>query len=476
MGYGDELMVTGRARVMQQRDPRKCLVTYQGIEKWTRYSRVFDNNPRIAKRGETGDFQELKARDANGLRPYHTAKTDQRWGYNRHFRPDAGELYFSLAEKTFAAPYRPQVVIEPTIKAGASPNKQWGLERWQEFARLMRKAGYALTQFGPPGTRPLQGAELIETPDFRSACAVLANARAYVGHEGGLHHAAAALGIPGVVIFGGFTPVELTGYPMHLNLGVGIDAACGMRTPCAHCAKEMAAIEPDMVLAELRALLARGEGRGKNVKNCGGVWLPDGEQHLVEWMKNRNEVIDGKLTYQYHKFQAAMLHVKQFRTAVDVGAHCGLWSMHLAKRFETVHAFEPVADHRECFLANVTGVNAVLHAAALGEREGMVSMNSAATSSGDTTVSEGDDVPLKMLDSYNLRDVDFIKLDCEGYELFALKGGTETIKRCKPCVIVEQKPGKAQQFGLPETGAVDWLRAMGAVLRKEISGDYILSW
>jgi len=108
---------------------------------------------------------------------------------------------------------------------------------------------------GGKGTHPLQHATLIPTEDFRLACAVLARARAYVGHEGGLHHAAAALGIPGVVIFGGFTPVELTGYAIHHNLGVSLAAACGMRMPCAHCAAAMADITPERVLRELAAVL-----------------------------------------------------------------------------------------------------------------------------------------------------------------------------------------------------------------------------
>jgi hypothetical protein len=80
------------------------------------------------------------------------------------------------------------------------------------------------------------------------------------------------------------------------------------------------------------------------------------------------------------------------------------------------------------------------------------------------------------LDEFDLQDVDFIKIDTEGHELFVLKGARDTLERCKPCVMVEQKPGKAQQFGLPQTAAVDYLRELGAVLRGELSGDYILSW
>lgn len=212
------------------------------------------------------------------------------------------------------------------------------------------------------------------------------------------------------------------------------------------------------------------------MKQIGGVWLPDGETHLVEWMQQKNQVIDGKLTYQWDKLQAALRYVRSWGCAVDIGAHCGLWSMHLVKLFKAVHAFEPVQAHRECFEANVGKDQAFLYPVALGDKVGRVAIHTAPTSSGDSWVEGEGDIALRRLDEYDLWKVDFVKLDCEGYELFALRGGEETLKRCKPCVIVEQKPGRAQKFGLPEIGAVEYLESLGAKLRRVMSGDYILSW
>ncbi len=211
-----------------------------------------------------------------------------------------------------------------------------------------------------------------------------------------------------------------------------------------------------------------------SLKETGGVWLPENEKHLCELMSQNNKIVNGKLTYQYHKLEMAMEHVTRFRTAIDVGAHCGLWSMHLVDRFDYVEAFEPVELHREAFRMNVKG-NYALRECALGETEGSVSMYTADTSSGDTTVAGDGDIPMHRLDDLlDLDDVDFIKLDCEGYELFALKGGIELIKRCKPVICVEQKPGKGKQFGLGDTDAVKWLESIGYTLVNQYSGDYIL--
>lgn len=215
------------------------------------------------------------------------------------------------------------------------------------------------------------------------------------------------------------------------------------------------------------------------MKSFQGIWFPDHETHLQQWMAKAGEIVDGKGTYQIKKLRTAVGLCEQRRVAVDVGGHVGLWSMQLKKMFMRVHAFEPVAAHRECFVKNVIdtagmGEDPILHEVALGEKEGSVSIHTTNTSSGDSWVKGDGDIPMITLDSLALEEVDFMKLDCEGYELFALRGAVDTIARCKPVIIVEQKPGRAQKFGLPETGAVTFLQGLGYKLAKEMSGDYLM--
>jgi hypothetical protein len=118
--------------------------------------------------------------------------------------------------------------------------------------------------------------------------------------------------------------------------------------------------------------------------------------------------------------------------------------------------------------------NVTLHAAALGEHEGSVRIETAPTSSGDSRVGGDGEIPLHTLDSYSLTDVDFIKLDCEGYEYFALKGGEQTIREWLPTIIVEQKPGRGQRFGLSELQAVEWLMSLGYSCVAKMSGDFVM--
>jgi FkbM family methyltransferase len=216
------------------------------------------------------------------------------------------------------------------------------------------------------------------------------------------------------------------------------------------------------------------------MKECGGIWLPDREQHLVEHMRMVGCVVEGRLTYQYHKLLAGMPYVRQWRTALDVGAHVGLWSMHLAKRFTKVIAFEPDAEHRACFKRNIyngSSAHVALVGVALGDKASKASLGFEEGSSGGTHLIEGNDVEVWPLDYFSFEEVDFVKIDVEGYELFVVQGGERTIRTHRPVMVVEQKPkGLAERYGKKQRDAVDQLLKWGAKVRKEISGDVILSW
>ena len=85
---------------------------------------------------------------------------------------------------------------------------------------------------------------------FAGRVRVLRDARGYVGPEGGMHHAAAALKVPAVVFFGGANSVQSTGYEDHHNIGG--DAPCGNWAPCAHCAEIMNATTPERVIQAVK--------------------------------------------------------------------------------------------------------------------------------------------------------------------------------------------------------------------------------
>lgn len=237
-------MATAQVKRLHQLHARPVLVVdARGRPQW---NPVFENNPNIVREPSR---KALCLVNASGLRPYIQAKTVKRWVWRR-WAIEPGQLFLSAAECAFAAAHAGHVLVEPNTKVGnGHANKAWPWQRWQALV----DRGGDFVQVGAPGTRALRGVKFVQTDSFRMGCAVLSVSRAFVGAEGGLHHAAAALGVPAVVLFSEFISPDITGYSSHRNLRhAGV--ACGSRLPCAGCAASMLAISVDEVAGALESL------------------------------------------------------------------------------------------------------------------------------------------------------------------------------------------------------------------------------
>lgn len=205
-----------------------------------------------------------------------------------------------------------------------------------------------------------------------------------------------------------------------------------------------------------------------------GLAFPQADEFMV-----RELACDG--TYQIAHLTEALRHVTNFSCAVDAGAHIGTWSTVMARQFQRVVAFEPSPDTFACLEWNLThaGLTHVeRHHAALGAAPGSVSMhldalNEARANTGARFAKPGGDIPVITLDSLALQEVGFLKLDIEGSELFALQGATDTLLRCRPIVLFEDKRLWTRHFGLPKDAVARFLLARGYHHLARVSMDEI---
>lgn len=249
MGWGDEIIVTGMARRLQENNPlRVRVLDKRGRARW---HAIWDGNPRLAPPDLNTEVQTLT--NGPGRRPYIARETERCWVWRDWICP-VGEIYLSECERAFGANHAGRVILEPNVKPKASPNKDWGWARWAEVSRQLLKQGHAVTQLGAAGSPRLPGVEFIPTDSFREACAVLAVSRLAILPEGGLHHAAAALGTAAIVIFGGYISPQQTGYAHQVSLFTG-GTPCGKRIRCPHCVEAMNRIRVAEVMEHALTLL-----------------------------------------------------------------------------------------------------------------------------------------------------------------------------------------------------------------------------
>jgi len=204
------------------------------------------------------------------------------------------------------------------------------------------------------------------------------------------------------------------------------------------------------------------------MKQVRGWWLPDSDTHFEHYF-NAMQTSE----YQAVVRNLALAACKERRLAVDVGGHIGLWSRPLAMKFEHVIAFEPEPSNHALFKRNVPD-KVALEPVALGAELGMMSVHVPQDNTGMAHLVEGDAVPVVLLDSYAFENVDFIKIDCEGYEYPVVRGAEQTLRKNNPVVVVEQKAHPYFADKWKPTAAKEFLESLGYKAVACINHDWIM--
>ena len=238
MGLGDWLMASGDAKEANERTGKKVKLGDGVRMSWD--GQVFANNPRMASNSDT---DVVWVKNYQGHRPYLKGTKNGRLLFNDEYKPRPGEIYFNQVEKKNIDKIdKDYIVVEPNVKKLYihTVNKAW--HGWDELL----KHDLPWIQLGDVTTD--KKTKWVETPTFRSALAILSKAKLFVGTDGGLHHAAAALGIPSVVIWTGFTSPRHLGYDTHRNIHDGSEPCGTYSGVCKHCLLKAKQITVEQVL------------------------------------------------------------------------------------------------------------------------------------------------------------------------------------------------------------------------------------
>lgn len=182
--------------------------------------------------------------------------------------------------------------------------------------------------------------------------------------------------------------------------------------------------------------------------------------------------------FEIDHLRYALRWVKSFRTAIDGGAHIGTWTVEMSKHFKRVYAFEPARDSFNCLKDNVAlkpHCPVEPYNAALGADFGLVYICDDPTRKGNTGARMvgaingnvvGTQIVQLAIDSLKLEDLDFLKLDVEGYEIEALKGAERTLRNCRPVVMLECKKFTPPRLGGPN----ECVKLLQSLRYREVGG------
>jgi FkbM family methyltransferase len=154
--------------------------------------------------------------------------------------------------------------------------------------------------------------------------------------------------------------------------------------------------------------------------------------------------------YRYYVYQ----NIPRKRTMIDIGANIGIFAKPSAELFERVICFEPVLKNFQVLERNLENyTNVELYNVGISNSPQTAKFSMKTLKCGQSqqvdefsTDPEYENFECKLvtLDQYNFDNVDWIKIDVEGFEDAVLEGSRETIRRNRPWLLLEDN-GKREQ-------------------------------
>jgi len=138
---------------------------------------------------------------------------------------------------------------------------------------------------------------------------------------------------------------------------------------------------------------------------------------------------------------------------LDIGGNVGHHTLYFSTKAQEVHAFEPDPELGNRLLTlmsknNVT--NVILHRVGVGDVHTQIPYyQSTGENKGVGSFVEGlhptneklSDIEVVRIDDLSFPRVDFVKIDAEGFERRILAGMKETMRRCRPSIVLEYIKG-----------------------------------
>lgn len=153
---------------------------------------------------------------------------------------------------------KPWIAMQSTGISSWTENKNWGGDNFARVSDSL-KSICRIVQIGLASDPPLScDKDLRGRLSARETAATLASCALFIGQPGFLMHAAAAVDIPAVIVYGGFEAPWQSGYPWNTNLFTTLSCSpCWLTSTCPYGKMCLAQISPAQVTEAAHKMLSR---------------------------------------------------------------------------------------------------------------------------------------------------------------------------------------------------------------------------
>lgn len=173
--------------------------------------------------------------------------------------------------------------------------------------------------------------------------------------------------------------------------------------------------------------------------------------------------------WEEHMHDIFKKYVSKDSVVIECGCHIGTHTLPLASLCKTFYGFEPMPNtydilNKNIELNNIT--NAIIYKKGVSNKEDITQYcwipennpggsgldnNPMGIPSWITPTNKNIKVELTTIDLLQLDKLDFIKIDVEGYETFVIDGAINTIRKCRPVIIMEVWKNHYGEFDINHT-------------------------
>lgn len=163
----------------------------------------------------------------------------------------------------------------------------------------------------------------------------------------------------------------------------------------------------------------------------------------------QKQIYQEKNFYEINTLNFIRENYGQIKKIVEVGANIGNHTLYYCSQLNAyqIYCFEPNKINRSVLEKNIElnhlESKVTVFDVALGEKQGTgVEKSFSISNTGMNRIEIADDknagnISIKPMDEYGFENIDFIKIDVEGFEIPVLLGAKDTIMRNKPVVMIE---------------------------------------
>lgn len=191
---------------------------------------------------------------------------------------------------------------------------------------------------------------------------------------------------------------------------------------------------------------------------------------LSRYKRNKKQIKSINVDNCLETYLMSRPYIRQFRNAIDIGCRDGDFARPLLNDFEKIYAFD-YRDRLKFASKKLQYINC-----ALGDEKAKVKASGGAIT--NLRNSKVMYVHQKTLDSFNLKDIDFIKLDVEGHELKVLLGAKSLIEKYSPTIVIEENGSQVLWGKGKQNDALDYLISINYKIVKKNdptrSKDFVL--